>query len=111
ATGISMEAFGINMPNAPLRAALGERVMKLKPVTFIEAALQDFEAGDFSVAARLDNGDTITAKLLAGADGARSATRALAGIKVWEREYGQQAITCLIDHSKLHGNVSTEFHR
>lgn len=37
--------------------------------------------------------------------------RELSGIKCRQKPYGQQAITCLIEHSRPHGNISTEFHR
>lgn len=108
---IHMDAFGVNMPNAPLRAALAETAGKIKTVRFIEAALEGYQTGAFGIAARFDNGQTVLSKLIVGADGRNSATRKIAGIGVREYDYKQQAITCLIDHTKPHDNISTEFHR
>lgn len=108
---IGLPAFGVNMPNEPLRAALGETVKEIRNVTVLNAALAGFEADAFGVRAHFAGGETVSAKLIVGADGRKSLTRELAGIKVWQRDYGQHAITCLIDHTEPHGNVSTEFHR
>lgn len=108
---IKLEQFGINMPNAPLRAALGETVKAIKAVTFIKAALTDYSADEFGVSALFDNGTTVRAQLIVGSDGRNSATRQIAGIDCWTHDYGQQAITCILDHTKPHHNVSTEFHR
>ncbi len=108
---IGLDAFGVNMPNNVLRAALGDEVKKLKSVTIISAALQDFETDDFGITAYLDDGTKIRAKLLVGADGRYSKTRDIAGITCKEKDYGQQAITCLMSHEKPHNNISTEFHR
>lgn len=108
---IRRDAFGVNMPNNPLRAALFAKVKKLKNVRLLTAALEDFSADDFGVTARFDDGSAVRARLIAAADGRGSTVRRLAGINVWERDYGQKAITCLIGHSKPHHNISTEFHR
>ena len=108
---IHLDAFGVNMPNGPLRAALGEIVAALDNVTLIEAGMETYSADDFKVHARFENGDEVSAKLIVGADGRNSPTRELAGIGVWERDYKQQAITCLIGHTKSHRHVSTEYHR
>ncbi len=108
---IGLDAFGVNMPNDILRAALGESAKKNKKIRFIEAALTGYETDEFGVTARFEDDSTVTAKLIAGADGRNSLTRELAGIETWQRDYGQQAITCLINHTEPHDNISTEFHR
>jgi len=108
---IGFTEFGINMPNEPLRAALGEAVKKIKNVTFIKAGLTQYTTSDFGVTATFDSGESVTAKVIVGADGRGSPTREIAGIKIWQRDYKQHAITCLIDHTEPHGNISTEFHR
>lgn len=108
---IGLDAFGLNTPNEPLRAALGEAVKTIRTVTLLQASLARFETDAFGVSAALDNGQSVRAKLIVGADGRGSMTRELAGIKVWQRDYGQQAITCLIDHAQPHSHISTEFHR
>lgn len=104
------DEFGYNIPNAPLRAALFERVQKLKNIQFREARFHDYRADEHGVTVRLASGDEIRAQLLIGADGKNSAVREFAGIQTRNHDYGQTAITCIINHSKSHQNISTEFH-
>lgn len=109
---IGLDYFSMNMPNAPLRAALAGVVQVLPGVRFLSGTgLKDFSVQPFGVAARLDSGASVFARLLIGADGGRSAVREGAGIGARERSYGQSAITCVISHTMPHGDVSTEFHR
>lgn len=108
---IGMDAFGINMPNTALRAALGDTIKTVKSVRMLKAALETYEVGESGITARFDTGETVTAKLIVGADGRNSQVRHIAGIGARTRDYGQKAITCLIDHTKPHDNTSTEFHR
>lgn len=109
---IDLPWFGINMPNGIQRAVLAAQVARNKNIIFLSpSALDDFTIDDVGVSATLTNGETIRARLLVGADGRDSAVRERCGIPVWTRDYGQKAITCLIDHSKPHQNISTEFHR
>lgn len=111
AADIGQEIFGVNMPNNILRAALAARAMKQKNLRLLPGVkLAEWAADDFGVTAHASNG-AVRAKLIVGADGRNSAVRAGAGIGMWERDYGQSAITCFINHTKPHGNTSTEFHR
>jgi len=108
---IGQEFFGINMPNNILRDALLAQARKTKNITLhIPASLQSFIADDAGVSVTLENGEMLTASLLVGADGRNSAVRQQAGIDVWGRDYNQSALTCIINHSRAHQNVSTEFH-
>lgn len=112
ADDIGLPYFGINMPNGIQRAVLAAQVAKNKNITFLTpSALENFTADDVGVSMTLTDGQNIRARLLVGADGRDSAVRSQCGIAVWARDYGQKAITCLIDHSKEHQNISTEFHR
>jgi 2-octaprenyl-6-methoxyphenol hydroxylase len=58
----------------------------------------------------LSNSKSSIAALTIGADGKNSACRKTAGIKSMSWSYPQTAITCYIEHSKSHQNVSTETH-
>ncbi|MCB9979304.1 MAG: FAD-dependent monooxygenase [Rhodospirillales bacterium] len=109
---IGLDYFSVNMPNAPLRAALAEAVQTLPGVRFLSGTgLKDFSVQPLGVQVQLDSGASVFARLLIGADGGRSAVRAGAGITAREHTYGQNAITCLIAHDKPHEDTSTEFHR
>ncbi|GJL84427.1 MAG: 2-octaprenyl-6-methoxyphenyl hydroxylase [Micavibrio sp.] len=108
---IGQEEFGFNVPNSILRATLYEQVQSLPSVTtYIPNALEDYKIEDNHVIAELKNGEIITARLLVGADGRNSSVRKISNIKCREIKYKQHAITCVINHSNSHDNISTEFH-
>lgn len=109
---IGEAAFGINIPNAPLRAVLWERVAGHARIALhCPAAVADYTQQPGGIAVRMDNGETLHAALLVGADGRGSKTRTLAGIGTVENDPAQAAITMLVDHSRDHDFTSTEFHR
>lgn len=103
--------FSMNIPNDLLRAKLYEDAQAHKNITIHNAKLEDYAVHDAHVQARLENGDEIIAPLIVGADGRGSLVRKIAGIKSKKTQYGQSAITCIINHSRGHENSSTEFHR
>ena len=112
ASDIGLKQFGFNVPNAALRAALHETVQIIGGITVhAPGTLESFEVSGHAVTATLKNGDTVMASLIVGADGRNSRVREISGITAKDHDYGQKAITCLINHSRSHNNVSTEFHR
>ncbi len=111
ASEIGLDAFAVNMPNAVLRAALCDRARTVKNITLLPGRrLADYST-ESRVHATLDDGTIINATLIVGADGRESAVRTIAGIETRVQEFGQSAITCLIEHNRPHDNISTEFHR
>jgi len=111
-TDIGQDYFAYNMPNHMTRNALLARAATLPSLTiYAPAKLQNYTADAFGISAQFEGAPDIRARLIIGADGRASTTRAQAGIDVWERDYGQRAITCLISHTLPHNNISTEFHR
>lgn len=112
AADIGLPFFGINMPNNILRTLLAQAASAHPHITlYDQLSLTDFTADDFGVKAVLSSGRIMRARLLAGADGRQSLVRTQSVINVWQHDYGQQAITCLIDHTNPHDDISTEFHR
>ncbi|MFN3700278.1 MAG: FAD-dependent monooxygenase [Alphaproteobacteria bacterium] len=111
AADIQLSQFGLNIPNNLLHAALFERAQTLKTLHLhCPAKLFDYTLNGANLTARLEDGTTITAPLLIGADGRRSLVRAIAGIKTKEKPYGQTAMTFILNHSKAHMNIASEFH-
>ncbi len=108
ATEIGLEAFGYNIENRHLIAALYERAMQLNishlPVPAI--AVANSPAG---VSIELAE-SKVQARLAVGADGQRSLCRAAAGIDTAHRTYPQTALTLNLTHVRPHQNTSTEFH-
>ncbi|NIA71009.1 UbiH/UbiF/VisC/COQ6 family ubiquinone biosynthesis hydroxylase [Pelagibius litoralis] len=64
--------------------------------------------GAAGVAARLDDGTAVTARLLVAADGRASAQRQAAGIAVTEVGYGQTGIVATVAHEFPHHGVAHE---
>lgn len=109
---INEDQFGFNIPNAILKNILTLEVLKTKNiVVFDESKLKVYDVKGQQVFATLDDGRTITGKIIIGTDGRNSVVREGAKIDIKRHDYGQTALTCLISHSKPHNNTSTEFHR
>ena len=108
---IGEPAFGWNIPNARLVAALRQRIGETGKVRLIESTVASVEIDETQAEVELDNGEVVSARLLVAADGRNSLCRAAAGIGVDDWAYDQAAIVLNLRHSRAHGNVSTEFHR
>ncbi|XUY25710.1 UbiH/UbiF family hydroxylase [Agrobacterium sp. rho-8.1] len=107
---IGLSAFGWNMPNEALLAALGAAVSEENNITLIDGVAETIEIGEHGVTITPDHGEQIAASFLIGADGRKSRVREVAGIGVRSWSYPQTAMVLNFAHSRPHGNVSTEFH-
>ena len=110
AAEIGLDAFGHNIENRHLMAALDVRAQKLTSLTRIEDEARSVETADPCVAVSLKGGDRIAARLVIGADGRRSLCRTAAGIESDGRAYPQTALTFNLAHTRPHHDTSTEFH-
>jgi len=105
---IHLDAFGHNVENRHLLAALSARAAALK-VARIEAVAQAVTSDHAGVTVALADG-SVRAQLAIGADGARSLCRAAAGIGTDRHAYPQSALTLNLAHDRPHRNAATEFH-
>jgi 2-octaprenyl-6-methoxyphenol hydroxylase len=105
---IGLDAFGCNIENRHLVAALSARAAALK-VERIEAAADAVTSGADEVTITVAH-DTVRAQLAIGADGARSLCRAAAGIGTHHHAYPQTALTLNLAHDRPHRSSATEFH-
>src|SRR3954453_14463368 len=110
ATEIGLEAFGYNIENRHLIAALDARASPLAQLRRVKAAATGVGPDEETVTLRLADDSTIIARLVIGADGRRSLCRAAAGIETDHRSYPQSALTLNLDHARPHNGISTEFH-
>jgi 2-octaprenyl-6-methoxyphenol hydroxylase len=101
------EPFAHMIENAALLAALVEKA-KDEGVTLRTAAVADFAFTNDRVSVRLSDGDTLAARLLIAADGARSAIRERAGIASHGFSYGQSAIVATVAHERDHRGRAEE---
>ena len=108
AAEIGLDAFGSNIENRHLLAALEARVDALA-IPRIRAPALAVTVNDQAVTFAHAKG-MVRAQLAVGADGARSLCRAAAGIGSKRRSYAQAALTLNLDHARPHDGTSTEFH-
>ncbi|QWG10989.1 UbiH/UbiF family hydroxylase [Bradyrhizobium sediminis] len=107
---IGLEVFGYNIENRALMIALEERAAELPGLTRFDDEADAIDPGDAVVAIRLHNGNSLSARLVVGADGRQSLCREAAHIEVTRHNLNQAALTFNISHSRPHRNISTEFH-
>ena len=107
---IGLDAFGYNIENFYLSAALERRAGALTGLRLIDDEVRSVIPGEDAVTLTLKGGGKLSAPLVVAADGRRSLCRAAAGIAIAERDYSQVALTVCLKHSHPHRDTSTEFH-
>ena len=108
AAEIGLEAFGYNIENRYLIAAIEARAVELKlPRISVPALAVRSDAAGVTITHA--NGEA-RVRLAVGADGRRSLCRAAAGISANPRTYPQSALTLNLAHARPHHDTSTEFH-
>ncbi len=110
AAEIGLEAFGWNIENRHLVAALQARAGEIAELKRIDDAACAITIGDDNVTVALAGGGSLTARLIVAADGRRSICRVAAGIDTESRSYPQTALTFNLGHARPHRDISTEFH-
>jgi len=101
------EPFAHMIENPALVDALVERA-RADGVVLRADAVTGFEAGVDRIEVQLSAGDTITAKLLVAADGARSAIREMANIRSVGWDYDQAGIVTTVAHERDHHGRAEE---
>lgn len=76
--------------------------------TRFDSGLMDIRWQDDGICALLENGESLSACLMVGADGARSRSRDLAGIHCPGKDYHQQAVACLVSTALAHEDVARQ---
>ncbi|WP_017429733.1 UbiH/UbiF/VisC/COQ6 family ubiquinone biosynthesis hydroxylase [Vreelandella jeotgali] len=102
-----LDNFGRFVENRALRYALWQQLEQLPGVTcYTRCAPTSTLAGQDSRLLELDNGKTLSAALVVGADGARSTLRELAGIEVNTYDYRQRALITNVETELPQQDVS-----
>jgi 2-octaprenyl-6-methoxyphenol hydroxylase len=110
ASEIGLDAFGHNIENRFLVAALEARARELPALVHIRDEAVAVEIADAGVTVRCRGGTAPSARLAIGAEGRQSLCRSAAGIDIRGRTYAQTALTFNLGHSRPHDDTSTEFH-
>lgn len=107
-----LEALGYNVPLRAIGAALLARMNALPNLELLQPAkLVALRSGEQAVELEVEAAGgtrTLSARLVAAADGARSAVRELLGIGAERRDYGQHAIVSAVRLSRPHRGVAYE---
>lgn len=97
------EASAFILENALLRRALYDALDRAPDIQlFSPAAINGIHLSETGAEAVLENGKTLKARLIAAADGQRSALRKMAGFKTVEWPSDQSAITGTVSHEHPH---------
>ena len=105
--------FAHMVPNIELNGALREEAARLgvrveQGVRVEGIGPPGEHDGGAAVVAELSTGERVPARLLAAADGVRSAIRRMAGIRTVSWSYGQSGIVCTVRHERPHGGRAEE---
>ncbi len=112
AADIDRGAFGWNVRNWALRAALLSRLSETPGITMrLGTGYAHHVARTGTALVALSDANVVQTRLLIGADGRSSAVRKAAGIGVDVRRYGQKALSFSVTHDAAHDSISTEVHR
>lgn len=110
AAEIGLPAFGYNVDNSVLEAALRDVAAAMPALTLVGAAAGSVIFTRDTAEIRTDGGVTLEAKLVVAADGRESLARKAARIGVRSTTHPQRAMTAIFGHGSTHDNISTEFH-
>ncbi|OWJ65192.1 UbiH/UbiF family hydroxylase [Inquilinus limosus] len=110
AAEIGRDAFGHNIANRDLVAALAQAVAETPKLRRVSEAAAEIRIGVGGVTVRTAAGESVRGRLVVGADGRNSAVRAAAGIGVRRWGYDQAALVTTLRHARSHDDISTEIH-
>jgi len=102
------EPFAYMVENRHLNASLHQRADALGVRVIEGVRVETFGRKGQDVHVHLDNGSVYQARLLVGADGIRSKTREMAGIRTFCQPYGQMGIVCTVVHERPHHGRAEE---
>src|SRR5262249_19723578 len=110
AAEIGYDAFGYNIENKHLVAALEARAAECPDFARIEDTAAAVDLAASGVTVDLAGGGEVLARVAVAADGRHSLLRRAAGIATDHHAYPQTALALNLRHTRSHENIATEFH-
>ncbi|MDP2699033.1 2-octaprenyl-6-methoxyphenyl hydroxylase [Thalassospira sp.] len=106
---VGNEALGHIVENRKTRQALYQAMAADDLVTLLSpVSVRDMDRDGGGVTLTLEDGRTVRASLMIGAEGRRSMVRDWAGIKTYDWQYDQSAIVCTVAHKEPHNGLAVE---
>ena len=100
--------FAHMVPNVELIGALRAEAARLGIAIEQGVRVDAIEPGAAAMGVVLSTGERVPARLLAAADGVRSAIRRMAGIRTVSWQYGQSGVVCTVRHERPHEGRAEE---
>ncbi|MDB5651729.1 MAG: UbiH/UbiF family hydroxylase, partial [Hyphomicrobiales bacterium] len=110
ASEIGLDVFGENVENARLVEHLASAARATPGLTLIEGIVRGVDLRSDHGRVTLEDGRSLSGRLLVAADGRKSRLRAAARITTRDWAYPQVALTAILSHDRPHRDTSTEFH-
>ncbi|MDX1729812.1 MAG: FAD-dependent oxidoreductase, partial [Aurantimonas coralicida] len=110
ASEIGLSAFGYNVLNSDLLAALQAQAADAPQLERRDTVARSYRIEGERAVVELADGGSLAVDLVVAADGRRSPMREAAGIGLREWSYPQSAIVLNFGHRIDHRSISTEFH-
>ncbi|MDG6881776.1 2-octaprenyl-3-methyl-6-methoxy-1,4-benzoquinol hydroxylase [Phocoenobacter uteri] len=99
---LGLEQLGFIIENQHIQQALWQQVSTQDNVDIILATPKNLAINESSAFLTLDNGETISSKLIIGADGANSWVRTQMNMPLVSREYQHTALVCNVKTQESH---------
>jgi 2-polyprenylphenol 6-hydroxylase len=94
---LGLDTLGYIIENNVVQLALQEVVQQTGTIDWLcPAEIESLDISEEQKRVRLADGNTLTAKLIVGADGANSIVRHAMGVELVRKSYQQQAIVCTV---------------
>ncbi len=103
------EPLGYMLENRRIRQALAEALPKAGVEMIIPASVKKVDVQPGHARVTLNDGRTLEAPLVVGAEGRGSTVRREAGIQTLGWTYKQSGVVCTVKQGKDHGNVAHEY--
>lgn len=105
---LGLPQLGFILENEVIRHSLWQQVSQQANAEYIVASPQSLGISENGAFLTLDNGETISAKLVIGADGANSWVRNQSKIPLTSRDYQHSALVCNVKTAEKHEKTARQ---
>lgn len=104
---IGLDALGYIIENTVIQQALQHNIESAENINWLcPVSIESIHLDEKWQSLKLDDGRSLQARLIVGADGSRSQVRAAANIEFERVSYEQQAIVCTVETEQAHAETA-----